>query len=437
MRSRPATAIGLAIALGVVSPIAALACPAGSIAGAGDLAMTPFGPIIVESCMTEDAGLFTLMYQITNETIREIGICEFYIPGFGVLSTVSADEPPGLTMSVDEASGCATWWIWKGSGAVLLPGETVTLSFTLNTEAAPTRREAHISLCDGTALTAEIIAPSACLDISDARLVGCFCGEESGSCDTTALFEGSGTRIEVLGSERQVLAVCDESWVRHGWAGVERLEDPDFRLEIDGVEVRLERRDHCTPGTTPGLGHLASMWHVQFPAEFFEAGRLYEFTGYWYLYSRDPGERLIYSRTVEVQVLPCLVPVTDPIPELTPMIELPCPDLIPEIADVECTCGWSDQQVYQCELAVYVKVLNVGDATADRFVTSLETSEGIAGHTMTLTELAPGDARSLTLRVVLDEPVSDLEYTVLVDSLDEVTECDEGNNKAAGDASCE
>ena len=436
MRSKLAAATGLAVAVALLLTTTVSSCPAGTVDGMGDLAMTPLGPIIVESCLSESGGAYTLTYEVTNETLRTVELCELYVPGFGSFSTIGSSTPLGLALSVEESSGCATWWIWKGAGAEILPGAMVVLSFSVNAEVAATRRDAHFRLSDGTAFTAEVLAPSACLDISDDALVGCFCGGTT-SCDTTALFEGVGTQIDVLGPERQVLAVCDESWLRHGWFGADTLEDLDFRLEIDGVEVPLERRDHCTPGTTPGAGHFGSMWHIQYPADSFEAGRLYEFTGYWYLYSRDPGERLILSRTIEAQVLPCLVPLSGPIPELTPQIELACPDLLPEIVDVECACGWNAQQVYECSLTVYVRVVNVGSAIADRFVTSLETSEGSSDHRMTLSELTPGDARTLTFRVVLDEPVSDVEFTVLVDSLDEVSECDEDNNKVAGDVSCE
>jgi len=406
-------------------------CPPDTFDGTGDVVLTPSGPLVVESCLSADAGLYTMTYTIHNESRLPVELCKFYVPGYGAFSTVRSAAPPGLELTVEEVGGCSTWWAWTGRTAEILPGAEIVLSFTVDREVTALRRDVQLVLCDGTSATAEAVVPCACAGAADDPLLSCLCGDATPPCEVGVEFVGDGTRIDLLrGPARQTLRVCDPSWVRHGFSGVAQPDESlDFRLEIDGVDVPLEQRVGCRPAGTPGLADGGTLWHVQFSADFFSVGRTYEFTGHWYWRHLDWEQ----SKTVLVDVILCLTPI--PVPPLALLPRVPCPDLVVESLDASCTCGWNQQKEFGCDLVVDVVLKNTGDADADSFVVALETSK--RHDRLTLPSLAAGATRRVTLRLSLDETVCPLPYTVTIDAGDEVSECDENNNTATGEACCD
>jgi len=417
------------IAVGIIA-VAANACPPDSIAGTGDLMMTPFGPVVVESCVTESGGTTTFHYEITNEGRSPIDLCALLVPGLGSHVTTGSSAPLGFTMDETSASGCAAWWEWMGGPAEIHPGETVTFSMSLNTPATPARRRVFLTFCDGTKDSVEALVPSACPDIADDPLAGCLCGEGDAPCESTGPHEGDGTRINLLGLDRQVLAVCGASYVRHGFVYLDEVDPYDFTLEIDGVRQVLDQRIYCLPGDRPGAGYLGSSWFIQFPPEYFEAGRLYEFTGTWFDYEAPPGERVILSRTIELQVIPCLVPVIlEPfVPEL--------PDLVCEIVDVVCECAWTPDQRFECEIVATVVATNIGGGRSDLTALRLTADGGVSVRS--IPELAPGESHAVLVRLKTDvDPTAKgpchPEIEVEIDFSDFVEEVDEANNI---DAAC-
>ncbi|MGB2982993.1 MAG: CARDB domain-containing protein, partial [Candidatus Bipolaricaulia bacterium] len=426
VRTRIISKAGWALLVTLLLAGIAYTCPPGSIAGTGDMVMTPFGPVIVESCVTESGGTTTFTYQITSVARGPLGLCGFQIPGLGAFTTTSTSEPLGLTGSITEASGCATWWIWKGSGTEILPGGLATFSISVDAPATPTTREAFLTFCDGTKESVDVLAPSACADITDDPYAGCFCGEGSLPCESTESFEGEGTRINMLGLDRQVLAVCSASWVRHGWSfGIEDVDRYDFSLDIDGVPVDLKQRIFCVPGEIAGGAHLASQWFVQFPPEYFEAGRMYGFVASWLDYGAGPAVSVIFSRRVEVQVLPCLVPV--PLPPLSPLL----PDLVVEIGELACECAWTPQQKLECRLSIPVLVTNEGERASKK--TSLRVAVERDTTVRSIPELAPSEEFELTIKATVEAdpgltgPCS-LEVEAEVDFSHVVEESNEENN---------
>lgn len=277
-------------------------------------------------------------------------------------------------------------------------------------------------------------------------MAGCFCGGGGVPCESTSRPELEGTRISAFGADLQHIAVCSGSWVRHGWIHIDELDRYDFRLEIDGIDIPLDRTDYCVPGDTPGSRYFSSTWQVQFPPDHFIALETYEFTGLWIDYEAPPGERVIYSNTIEMQPLICVYPLAGPEPEdahtedpptedAPPIYTIECADLTITSAEANCTCGWNQQQQFVCALEVEVVIANNGDASCSDFLLLLETSEGDVRRT--LSGLAAGKSRRLTLSLPLDGVVCPLIYTVTVDAAGDVAECDESNNRVKGEVCCE
>lgn len=435
MKPRIAAALGLGLFLGSLVAGVGTPCPPGSTAGIADIVATPHGPVVVESCVTESGGAVTFSYFITSGAMRPVELCDLVIPGLGTFTTSGTSAPSGMASAIDESSGCATWWSWKGAGVEILPGETVAFALSVDAPVTPTTRTAYLTFCDGTEASLDVLVPSACDDIGDGEFDGCICGLGLGPCEATGPYEGAGTRLSLLGPAYQELAVCDESWLRHGWGYGADIDSYLFALAIDGTPVELEQRLLCLPGETPGTGYLSSSWHVQFPAEFFEAGRLYEFVGTWIHRGETPGDIWKSERAVEVQAIFCLESITDPIPDLTPQIHLPSPDLAIRIVGESCISRWDDQQNYVREVNVTTRISNDGDADAGHFLVTLRSDVGNDTHT--LMGLGPGAIRYLSFIVRLDSPVCPVEYTITVDEGDEVRESDEENDTVEGEECCD
>ena len=168
---------------------------------------------------------------------------------------------------------------------------------------------------------------------------------------------------------------------------------------------------------------MSSEWFVQFPPDYFEAGRLYEFVASWLDYNRPAGDRAIFARRVEVQVLPCLIPVT-----LLP----PLADLIVRIEELECDCGWTPQQAYECSLTIRVVVVNQGGAPSTE--TFLRVRIEGRPNLKLVPALAPSEEYTVTVKttVAADPPGQQgqcpIEIVAEIDSTESVEESDEENN---------
>jgi len=412
-------------------------CPADAIGSSADLIATPLGSILVESCVSEAAGVYTYLYRITNLGITGVEICQLTVPGIGLFPGATMRGLLGWTGKLTEGSACATWWSWSSDAHMsLLPGESLETSLTIDGDTTPATLWGGLTLCDGTECRAEILAPSACAGVTRDSPGGCFCSDDTTPvCTETHVFEGSGTRIVLFGGrDRQVLAVCGESWIRQGFYVLGDVDRYAFDLYIDGRRVTVERRIMCLPVEHVAWGHLTAYWHIQFPAEHFEAGRLYELMGQWYVVGDDGSpERIIYTHTIELQVLPCLVPATSA-PLEPALVELP--DLIIEPVDEHCECGYTPQQVYECDLTVYARIINIGDAEADTFF--LVQLEALGDtDTVLARPLSPGGSETYILNVSFPRPSGHAPYTLTVDSFDAIIEHDERNNEDEGSCDCD
>ncbi len=411
----------------------AAACPPGSVAGGGDMLMSPLGPVIVESCVTESGGTMTFTYEITNEARRTVELCLFQLPGLGLHATASTSEPVGMTASISESSACATWWAWKGIRIEMLPGETVTFSVSLTGFATPMTGTASLTFCDGTTGSVGVLVPSACEDLDVGTASECFCEGAGGPCEATGLFVGEGTQIDLFGLDRQVLPACAASWVRHGWTGLTEIEETDrysFVLEIDGVEVDLIQRVSCVPIVIPDDGPLTSTWHVQYPPDYFEAGRLYEVSGTWLDNGASAGEEEVFSRTVELQVIPCLAPI--PVSTTSPLL----PDLVVEIADVSCECAWTGKQRMECRIEVTIVVTNVGETTSKESALRV----GIAGDATVraIPGLEVGESHTVSVKTKadVDQSVATGCATPIEAVVDFTNLIEESNEKNNADETC-
>jgi hypothetical protein len=410
----------------------AIACPAGTIDHSGDVILRLGRPaLLVETCVSEAGDMTTFTYRLTNWSRGDLELCSFDVPGLGQFSAAIQASPMGWTASHGIASECVTWWSWKSGRFVLGPGETVELSLSVESPASYGTIEGVVGFCAGGMETAQILAPSACAGGFPGAYTGCFCDAAGGGCIATELFEGEGNRINILsGPEEEINGICLGSWVRHGFAGGLPPDRYDFRLTIDGVEIPLERRVYCTPGTDVGNAVQSALWHVQFPADHFAPGS-YEVTGQW-LELADDGSvaGVFFERTITLTMIECL-----PIYPIEPSL----PDLTARIDKIQCVCGWTPQQEFECQVDLWLTVANEGGRIAAENGVRIEINR--RSTVRTVPELDPGTSHTMRVRVSIEVDPKDideecpLEVEIFADYLDAIEEIAEDNNTAS--ACCE
>ncbi|UCF10111.1 MAG: hypothetical protein JSW65_00015 [Candidatus Bipolaricaulota bacterium] len=419
------------IAAGIATAVLCISaggCPPDTIEHHGDVILQLGRPtLLVETCAAESGGVYTFTYRLSNWSGRDLELCALSVPGMGELPTAAPSGPPEWSTSSGVASGCVTWWSWKTAGILLGPGETVSLSLVVDGPASIGTTEAVITFCGAASETAEVLAPSACAGGFPGRFSGCFCDTTTGLCVGTDLFEGEGNRIDLLsGPDEEINGACVASWVRHGFSHGINPDRYAFELTIDGSPVALHRRGYCVPGTDVGNALQAVLWHVQFPEDHFDPGT-YEVSGRWLELEEDGSiATIVFERTIRLTVIECMPAYPIPGPTL--------PDLRARIVTVSCSCGWTPQQDFECEVDVWVEVTNeggdagpsslrvsAGGKSAVRSVPSLVAGASYTAHARIRFETAPGDVGGKC-------PIA---IEARVDYANVVDESDEENNVAA------
>ncbi len=429
--------IGLTIAVGARCPMDAIATDSTFVGGAS-------GSVAVETCVTRSGTEDTYTYTITDLSARSPGFCSFAVAGVGVLRTIAQASPPGWTGHELPAGSCASWWVWStiGFGSTLLPrpgllpGGSVIVSVTVAGPTTPAEVSAQLQTCEGKPITLTVLGPSACPGILAAGYeTTCACSTRG--CTTLNLFEGDGNRIQVIGGpDTQTIPRCEPSWVRHGFLGPElSASDVAFRLRIDGMLVPLTQTEMCTPGDEPGRSVIAIMWHTQFPPNFFDVGT-HEVIGEWEVFDTPDSDPFVWSRTITLEVAPCLIPIPIPTPITT--LGPPLPDIRVEFVRDACSCTWTQLQQYVCEIRVTVDVTNDGTEPTGLFHVSLTADQREA--MAMVPSLQPGQDRRVTLELVLNAEKPGGEpnpsYEVIADCLGRVEEANEENNSIEGNVNC-
>jgi hypothetical protein len=389
-------------------------CPVDSVATDSEVLAGAFGTVIVEVCVTRSGLQDTYTYRLTYLGGGAARPCGLVVSGAGKLDTVSMSAPRGWRTSISDTSDCATWWSWSdsllGRDLGTLPiGRTLVASVTVEGGTATADLPALLSFCGKEQIPFSILGPS-----------------QSG---VAAPFVGTGARIYALvAGGAQTIAQCEPSWVRHGFIG-DSL-DPDsvlFRLLVDGVEVALNREILCMPSTEVGLELTQVLWYQQFPADYFAAG-VHEVTGVWEgSAAAFPPDGYVWDQTFDLHVEACA-------PE-----PIPLPDLKTRIDDVKCACDWSPRQEYRCTLTVAVTITN--DGTADSSMAWLAVSAGTSRAVEVIPALAPGQAYSKDVKIVIDDVTYGREpcrfdVTATADLMDQSGELDEQNNSDQYEACC-
>jgi hypothetical protein len=417
--------IAVSVAAGLLWSLA-VACPPDTVAHHGDIILSFGRPaLLVETCVAEAGTEYTFTYRLSNWSTRDLELCSFGVPGRGEFLPAVMAAPVGWAESYEVASECITWWLWKSSGYVLGPGETLEFALTVDGVSAIGVIEAVAGFCGSSTETAGVLAPSACAGGFPEGFSGCFCDVAAGLCVGTSLFEGEGNRIDLLsGPDEELNAICLGSWVRHG---IPFGMDPDryrFELLIDGAPIALHRQNYCVPGSVVGTALQASLWHVQFPPDFFAPGT-YEVTGRWLGLEEDGSvESVWYERSIELTMIECM--------PAYPISEPSLPDLRPTIANAHCDCGWTPQQKYECEVNVWIEVTNEGPGASE--ATSLRVSADRKSSVRAVPALDPGDTFTAHARLRLEMDPGDLEgkcpiaIDAAADYADAVKESDEENN---------
>ncbi|MBN1859770.1 hypothetical protein JW848_11300 [Candidatus Bipolaricaulota bacterium] len=423
--------VGLIGAVGVGCPLDAIATHSSFVGGAA-------GSMAVETCVTRSGSEDTYTYTLTDLSVRTPGFCSFAVAGIGALRTVAQTSPPRWAGHEIPAGSCASWWVWSTIGfhptlpapRGLLPGASVAFSITVEAPSTPAEVSAQLLTCNGKPVTTTVLGPSACPDIlSSGYEATCACS--ASGCTTINLFEGDGSRIQVIGGpDTQTIPRCEPSWLRHGFLGSElSSSDVAFRLWIDGVSVPLVQTEMCTPGDEPGGSVMAIMWHVQFPADHFDVG-LHEVVGEWEALDTPDTDPFVWRRMITLEVVPCAIPL----PELDPAL----PDISVSLVRDDCSCGLIPPQQYVCELEVIVNVRNDGTEPTGLFHISLAADQH--GTRKLVPSLQPGQDRRVTLELGFEvskpggEP--NPSYEVAADCLNRVNESNEENNTIEGNVGC-
>jgi len=419
-------------------------CPLGAIATHSTFVGGALGSIAVETCVTRSGGEDTYTYTVTDLSARTPGFCSFAVAGIGVLSTVAQAAPSGWTGVVLPAGSCASWWAWStiGFGSPLppphglIPGGSAVFSMTVNGPTTPAEVSAQIQSCGGKPVSCTVLGPSACPEIEEASYEATCACTPRGGCTAIELFEGDGTRIQVIGGpDTQVLMQCDPSWVRHGFLGPDLSpSEVEFRLWIDGSPVPLTMTEMCMPGDEPGQSVITIMWHAQFPPSYFTIGT-HEVTGEWEVFDTPDTDPFVWSRTMTLEVVLCPIPLPS-----MPITILPTlPDITLELVRDSCSCEWTPLQEYVCELEVVVDVANIGAEPTGLFHVSMEADSKETDAMVA--SLQPGQERRVTLDLSWSyrKPgfLPSFDYTVTADCMDAVEESDEANNSLEGDVTCQ
>ena len=113
-----------------------------------------------------------------------------------------------------------------------------------------------------------------------------------------------------------------------------------------------------------------------------------------------------------------------------------CPDLTVEITSIECEL---DRKAGIYILTIDARVSNIGTETiTDPIWVEADSDRGDDSNVIH-TDLDPGDYVDTEFEITfsVNEPGCPIEVTVEVDYLNFITECDETNNIAEGDACCD
>jgi len=388
-------------------------CPLGAVASDSEVVTGVFGTVAIEACVTRADGQDTYTYRLTYLGGGPESPCGLLISGIGKFDTVSTTAPTGWASSTSP-SDCGAWWTWSsgvlgsGPGSILL-GSTLTMSVTIEGETIPTDVSAAISLCGKAPIPFSILGPS--------------------SLTAATAFVGVGPRIVILGgSDVQVIAECEPSWVRHGFTGAGL--DPDsvvFHLFVDGVEIPLDRQVLCVPLYEVGVETTQVYYYAQFPSDYFAIGA-HMVTGIWEASEiAAPPIGYTYERTITLLVEEC-----GPEP-------IPLPDLHVQIGPAECKCDWTPQQNYECTTTVHVKITNLGNANTPS--SGLIVAVGQDRRVLSVPGLAPNETYERNVEIDLrdvtrGEAPCPIVITATIDFGSQIDELDEQNNIAEYEACC-
>ena len=108
---------------------------------------TDFGSFQVEECAVHDGDRDLYYYTVTNIDFlyNDCGICEFYIPNTGGLTTLAQWGPAGWLVNVWDPAGWS--WTAPATSCGILPGESAVFGFAVPAPTTDVARPAAIATC--------------------------------------------------------------------------------------------------------------------------------------------------------------------------------------------------------------------------------------------------------------------------------------------------